>query len=78
MIRASVLAVLFFLLGSMRLGDPIEQQIWLTHCDGSGWYVSTEDADSVTVRCDPKPDDPPDDPSSDEEDASAPVHANSI
>lgn len=78
MIRATLLSVLF-LVGSIRTtNDPIEQQIWLSHCDGSSWYVSAEDADSVTVRCDPKPDDSSDQDQPGDEDASAPVHLDSI
>ena len=75
MTRIVILLSLLLATTAPSSSDPIEQKLWLSHCDGSSWYVSTEDADSVTVRCDPKSDNSDKDQP---EDASAPVHLDSI
>ncbi|HLZ49117.1 MAG TPA: hypothetical protein VKP61_00060 [Candidatus Acidoferrum sp.] len=76
MFRITLLLSLLLATTTAPSSDPIEQKLYLSHCDGSSWYVSTEDSDSVTVRCDPKSEDNSD--KDQPEDASAPVHLDSI
>lgn len=61
MIRYAALFVFLLLASLTRVADPVDQQIWLSHCETGSWYVVMEDPDSITVRCDSPPDPPNED-----------------